>query len=326
MTTKPADMYGATVLITGGTGTFGSAFLDRCLEKLAYEVRVFSRDEKKQYDMAQRYRDEPRVKFIIGDIRDRASVDKAMYGVDYVFHAAAMKQVPSCERFPMEAIKTNVIGSSNVIEGSIDHGVTKVVCLSTDKAVYPTSTMGLTKAYMEKVALANADRHTGTSVCLTRFGNLIVSRGSVVPLFMEQISSGSPITITEPGMTRYFMSIDEAIDLVEVAFARGDNGELMVKKTAACTPEVLAKAVCRYMGKSDDYPTQKIGIRPGEKMHESLLSDDEAERASEMDGYIVVDHTKRGSGIDHSYRSDLARQMTVEEAQRLIESSFKGGA
>lgn len=226
-------LQGATVLITGGTGTFGNAFLDECLAAGADEIRIFSRDEKKQYDMAQRYRENRNVRFFLGDIRDKRSIDAAMYGVDFVFHAAAMKQVPSCENFPMEAVKTNISGSENLLLAAIQKRVQKVVCLSTDKAVYPTSAMGMTKAYMEKLAFQKAEQQSGTEICVTRFGNLVASRGSAVPLFIEQVQNGMPITITDPAMTRFMMTVKEAVALVRQAFAVGRNGELLVKRSAA---------------------------------------------------------------------------------------------
>ena len=321
------NLSGATILITGGTGTFGNAFLDRCLEEAAEEVRIFSRDEKKQYDMAQRYRKYPNVKFFLGDIRDKRTIDAAMWGVDFVFHAAAMKQVPSCERFPMEAIKTNINGSDNLLMSAIQKKVKKVVCLSTDKAVYPTSAMGMTKAYMEKMALQKAAEQDRTEICVTRFGNLVASRGSAVPLFIEQVQNGMPITITDPEMTRFVMTVSEAVDLVQKAFSIGENGELLVKKSAACTTGDLANAVCRYLRLPADYPTEIIGIRPGEKMHEALLTEEEAELASLKGDYMVVSRQKPAPGrLKAPYRSELAERMSEDQVLRLIESVFQGGA
>lgn len=321
----------STVLITGGTGTFGHAFLDKCLEAGAREIRIFSRDEKKQYDMAQMYREHKNVKFFLGDIRSIDTINPAMENVDYVFHAAAMKQVPSCESFPMEAVKTNIMGSCNVLKSAVSHRVKKVVCLSTDKAVYPTSAMGMTKAYMEKLALNFASQldqnRRGTEVCITRFGNLIASRGSAVPLFIEQVEKGMPITITEPDMTRFIMTVQEAADLVEEAFSLGKNGQLLVRKSASCTTGALAQAVCRYMNLPEDYPVVKIGMRPGEKMHESLLTEEEAEYAMEIGDYLVVDrHNERLQKIDIPYRSELSERMEVEEVLSLIQKVFAGGA
>lgn len=317
----------ATVLITGGTGTFGNAFLDRCLASGAREVRIFSRDEKKQYDMAQRYRSLgfDNVQFYLGDIRNKPSIDAAMYGVDYVFHAAAMKQVPSCESFPMEAEKTNIVGSENVLVSAVQKRVKKVVCLSTDKAVYPTSAMGMTKAYMEKLAIQKACQQDRTEICITRFGNLVASRGSAVPLFIEQVRDGCPITITDPDMTRFMMTVGEATELVERAFLNGKNGELLVRRAKACTTGDLAKAVCRYLDLPDTYPTNIIGMRPGEKMHESLLTEEEADLAVERGGFFVVSRsnipTKR---IPDVYKSDKAERMSENDVLNLIESVIGG--
>lgn len=318
-------IQGATVLITGGTGTFGNAFLDKCIEDGAKEVRIFSRDEKKQYDMAQRYRAH-NVRFFLGDIRDKRTIDAAMTGVDYVFHAAAMKQVPSCEMFPIEAVKTNITGSDNLLASAIGKRVKKVVCLSTDKAVYPTSAMGMTKAYMEKLAIQKANEQDRTKICVTRFGNLVASRGSAVPLFIEQVQNGMPITITEPDMTRFLMTVHEAVDLVAKAFSLGENGELLVKKSSTCTTGDLAKAVCKFLNLPADYPTEIIGIRPGEKMHEALLTEEEAEMAVVKGDYIVVSRKRDTVGrIDAQYRSELAPRMTEEQVLNLIRSVFEGG-
>lgn len=320
-------LAGSKILITGGTGTFGSAFLDKALTAGVEEVRIFSRDEKKQYDMAQRYRKHDNVRFILGDIRDRRSIDSAMQGVDYVFHAAAMKQVPSCEQFPLEAIKTNINGSDNVLSLAIQKRVKKVVCLSTDKAVYPTSAMGMTKAYMEKLAMQKAADQNRTEICVTRFGNLVASRGSAVPLFIEQVQNGMPITITNPEMTRFMMTVREATDLVEQAFMIGENGDLLVKRSKACTTGDLAKAVCRYLNLPADYQTEIIGIRPGEKMHEALLTEEEAYLARMKGDYMVVSHRREHYGIlEAEYRSDLAERMSADDVLRLINSVFEEGA
>lgn len=320
-------LAGSKILITGGTGTFGSAFLDKALAAGAEEVRIFSRDEKKQYDMAQRYRKHDNVRFFLGDIRDRRSIDSAMQGVDYVFHAAAMKQVPSCEQFPLEAVKTNINGSDNVLSLAIQKRVKKVVCLSTDKAVYPTSAMGMTKAYMEKLAMQKAADQNRTEICVTRFGNLVASRGSAVPLFIEQVQNGMPITITDPEMTRFMMTVREATDLVEQAFMIGENGDLLVKRSKACTTGDLAKAVCRYLNLPADYQTEIIGIRPGEKMHEALLTEEEAYLARMKGDYMVVSHKREHYGIlEAEYRSDLAERMSADDVLRLIESVFEEGA
>jgi UDP-N-acetylglucosamine 4,6-dehydratase len=320
-------LAGSKILITGGTGTFGSAFLDKALAAGAEEVRIFSRDEKKQYDMAQRYKKHDNVRFFLGDIRDRRSIDSAMQGADYVFHAAAMKQVPSCEQFPLEAIKTNINGSDNVLSLAIQKRVKKVVCLSTDKAVYPTSAMGMTKAYMEKLAMQKAADQNRTEICVTRFGNLVASRGSAVPLFIEQVQNGMPITITDPEMTRFMMTVREATDLVEQAFMIGENGDLLVKRSKACTTGDLAKAVCRYLNLPADYQTEIIGIRPGEKMHEALLTEEEAYLARMKGDYMVVSHKREHYGIlEAEYRSDLAERMSADDVLRLIESVFEEGA
>lgn len=316
----------STVLITGGTGTFGSAFLDKCLEEGAGEIRIFSRDEKKQYDMAQRYRQHENVKFYLGDVRDKHTIDAAMFGVDYVFHAAAMKQVPSCESFPMEAVKTNIQGSDNVLTAAVQKRVKKVVCLSTDKAVYPTSAMGMTKAYMEKLAIQKAQQNSETEICITRFGNLVASRGSAVPLFIEQVQNGLPITITDPDMTRFMMTVDEATDLVKKAFTLGKNGELLVKRSKACTTGDLANAVCRYLHLSEDYEKKIIGIRAGEKMHEALLTEEEAENAVINGEFIVVSRNRMAvKKIEPTYHSELAERMSEDDVLRLIESVFEGG-
>lgn len=321
-----ARLAGSKILITGGTGTFGSAFLDKALAAGAEEVRIFSRDEKKQYDMAQRYRKNDNVRFFLGDVRDKRSMDAAMQGVDYVFHAAAMKQVPSCEQFPLEAIRTNVNGSDNVLTLAIQKRVKKVVCLSTDKAVYPTSAMGMTKAYMEKLAIQKAAEQNRTEICVTRFGNLVASRGSAVPLFIEQVQNGMPITITDPDMTRFMMTVSEAADLVEQAFMIGENGDLLVKRSKACTTGDLAKAVCRYLNLPADYQTEIIGIRPGEKMHEALLTEEEADLGQMKGDYIVVSHKRERFGVGaKEYRSDLAERMSEDDVLRLIHSVFEEG-
>lgn len=314
-------MKGSTVLITGGTGTFGQAFVERCIRNEAREIRVFSRDEKKQYDMAKLF-DQENVKFVIGDIRDRESVDMAMDGVDYVFHAAAMKQIPACENFPFEAEKTNIVGSHNVIDSAIQHGVKKVVCLSTDKAVYPISTMGLSKSLMEKLALAAAASQDTTEICITRFGNLIASRGSVVPLFMQQAERGVPITVTDPDMTRFMMSLDEAMDLVEEAFVSGKNGDTMVKLSQSCSIGDLAIAVKDCMKLTDAYPIHIVGARPGERKHEALVTDEEAIFAREQNGYLIVPAARDVCvGIHTNYRSDGCELMPVADITAMIKQA-----
>ena len=269
---------GKTLLITGGTGSFGNAVLNRFLETDIGEIRIFSRDEKKQDDMRHEFQQKMpevagKIKFFIGDVRDLASVKNAMHGVDYIFHAAALKQVPSCEFFPIEAVKTNVLGTENVLTAAIEEGVKNVVCLSTDKAAYPVNAMGTSKAMMEKVVVAksrNVDPKKTTISC-TRYGNVMCSRGSVIPLWIEQIRAGKPITVTETSMTRFIMSLEEAVDLVLFAFSNAENGDIMVQKAPACTIEVLAKAVKELFDKENKSEIKVIGIRHGEKMYETLL-------------------------------------------------------
>lgn len=281
-----------TLLITGGTGSFGHAVLDRFLSTDIREIRIFSRDEKKQDDMRTQYQSD-KVKFYIGDVRDISSVKNAMHGVDYVFHAAALKQVPSCEFFPLEAVKTNVFGTDNVLSASISYGVKKVICLSTDKAAYPINAMGTSKAMMEKVVVAKSrtvspDR---TSICCTRYGNVMASRGSVIPRFVEQLKAGHPLTVTEPTMTRFIMSLEEAVELVLFAFEYAESGDIMVQKAPACTIGVLAQAV-KELFKSDS-ETQIIGIRHGEKMYETLLTEEESANAQDMGNFFRVPCDKR---------------------------------
>ena len=281
-----------TLLITGGTGSFGHAVLDRFLSTDIREIRIFSRDEKKQDDMRTQYHSD-KVKFYIGDVRDINSVKNAMHGVDYVFHAAALKQVPSCEFFPLEAVKTNVFGTDNVLSASISYGVKKVICLSTDKAAYPINAMGTSKAMMEKVVVAKSrtvspDR---TSICCTRYGNVMASRGSVIPRFVEQIKAGHPLTVTEPSMTRFIMSLEEAVELVLFAFENAETGDIMVQKAPACTIGVLAQAVKELFKSNAE--TQIIGIRHGEKMYETLLTEEESANAQDMGNFFRVPCDKR---------------------------------
>lgn len=313
----------ATILITGGTGSFGEAFLQRCLELPVREIRVFSRDEKKQYDMMHKY-ENPRLRFEIGDVRDIQTVDRAMVGVDFVFHAAAMKQVPSCEAFPLEAVKTNVLGSSNVIYSAIRHGAKKVVCLSTDKACYPTSAMGASKAMMEKVARRAAEEQEETTIVLTRFGNLVSSRGSVVPLFLDQLDNYQEITVTEPDMTRFLMTLDDAIDLVMCAFEKGRQGELFIHKSKAATVGDLVEAVMKYRGTIAH--VRYIGTRPGEKMHETLLLTEEAVSAVDCGGFFRIG---REGGIPahrpSEFDSAAADRLTVDELVELIRATMKEG-
>ena len=276
------------LLITGGTGSFGHAVLKRFLKSEIHEIRIFSRDEKKQDDMRKRFAD-PKLKFYLGDVRDRHSLDAAMRGVDYCFHAAALKQVPSCEFHPMEAVRTNIIGAENVIAAALPAGVKRLICLSTDKAVYPINAMGISKAMMEKVMVA-ASRSllkTDTVICGTRYGNVMASRGSVIPLFVEQILAGKPMTITDPGMTRFMMTLDDAVELVMFAFEHGGNGDLFVQKAPATTIGVLAQAL-REVFDRPSHPIVEIGTRHGEKAHESLLTREERAAAEDLEGYFRI--------------------------------------
>lgn len=301
-----------TLMITGGTGSFGNAVLKRFLSTGVREIRIFSRDEKKQDDMRKRY-SHPRLKFYIGDVRDRRSVSAAMRGVDYVFHAAALKQVPSCEFYPMEAVRTNVLGTENMLEAAIAAGVQRVVCLSTDKAVYPINAMGISKAMMEKVMVA-ASRNleaTNTVICGTRYGNVMASRGSVIPLFVEQVLTGKPITVTDPSMTRFMMTLDDAVDLVLYAFEHGNNGDIFVQKAPAATVQVLTKAILELMNKPE-HEVREIGTRHGEKLYEALLSREEMACAEDLGDYFRVPP----DGRDLNY----AKFMEQGE-QRLTQSS-----
>ena len=279
---------GRKLLITGGTGSFGNAVLKRFLSTDIDEIRIFSRDEKKQDDMRKRYGN-PKLKFYIGDVRDARSVAGAMRGVDYVFHAAALKQVPSCEFYPMEAVRTNVLGTENVLEAAIATGVMRVICLSTDKAVYPINAMGISKAMMEKVMVAASRNLEGTNtvICGTRYGNVMASRGSVIPLFVEQVLSGKPITVTDPAMTRFMITLDDAVELVLYAFEHGNNGDIFVQKAPAATVEVLTQAVLQLMDKPD-HEVRCIGTRHGEKLYEALLSREEMACAQDMGNYLRV--------------------------------------
>ena len=297
---------GKTLLITGGTGSFGNAVLNRFLNTDIGEIRIFSRDEKKQDDMRHEFQAKmpevaEKIKFFIGDVRDLASVRSAMYGVDYIFHAAALKQVPSCEFFPMEAVRTNVIGTDNVLTAAIEAGVESVICLSTDKAAYPVNAMGITKALEERVAVAKARTTDKTKICCTRYGNVMCSRGSVIPLWIEQIKAGNPITITEPSMTRFIMSLDEAVDLVLFAFENGVSGDILVQKAPACTIETLAKAVTELFDSTTEIKV--IGIRHGEKMYETLLTNEECATAVDMGDFYRVPADNRGLNYD-KYFSD----------------------
>lgn len=299
------------LLITGGTGSFGNAVLRRFLASDLAEIRIFSRDEKKQDDMRKHYAD-PKLKFYIGDVRDPSSVAAAMRGVDYVFHAAALKQVPSCEFYPMEAVRTNVLGTENVIQAAVAAGVARVICLSTDKAVYPINAMGISKAMMEKVMVANArgldDR---TVVCGTRYGNVMASRGSVIPLFAEQMLAGKSITVTDPEMTRFMMTLDDAVELVLYAFAHGNNGDIFVQKAPAATVSTLVAAMLDVMGKSG-HPVQEIGTRHGEKLYEVLLSREERAAAEDLGDYYRVPADNRDLNYE-KYFNEGERTITQSE-------------
>ncbi|WPN99856.1 polysaccharide biosynthesis protein [Pseudomonas sp. MUP55] len=276
----------ATLMITGGTGSFGNAVLKRFLDSDLKEIRVFSRDEKKQDDMRKRY-NSAKLKFYIGDVRDFQSVLNASRGVDFIYHAAALKQVPSCEFHPMEAVKTNVLGTDNVLEAAIQNNIKRVVCLSTDKAVYPINAMGISKAMMEKVMVAKSRNDNSTVICGTRYGNVMASRGSVIPLFIEQIRAGQSLSITDPNMTRFMMTLSDAVDLVLYAFEHGNNGDIFVQKAPAATVETLARALTSLVGKPD-HPIQVIGTRHGEKLYEALLSREEMACAEDMGDYFRV--------------------------------------
>ena len=293
------------LMITGGTGSFGHAVLDRFLNTDIKEIRIFSRDEKKQDDMRKEY-DNDKIKFYIGDVRDKASIKNAIYGVDYIFHAAALKQVPCCEFFPLEAVKTNIIGTDNVLTSAIEAGVSKVICLSTDKAAYPVNAMGSSKVMMEKVIVArsrNVDPEK-TTICATRYGNVMCSRGSVIPLFIEQIKEKKPLTITNPNMTRFIMSLDEAIDLVMFAFENAKSGDIMVQKAPACTIGVLAQAV-KEIFHAENEDVKIIGIRHGEKMYETLLTNEECVHTIDMGDFYRVPCDKRDLNYNkYYYNSD----------------------
>lgn len=292
---------GKTLLITGGTGSFGNAVLKRFLETDVKEIRIFSRDELKQDDMRHHYNN-PKIKYYIGNVRDLQSIKNAMHGVDYVFQAAALKQVPSCEFFPVEAVKTNVLGSDNVLTAAIEAGVKKVICLSTDKAAYPINAMGITKALMEKVVVAKARTANPdkTTICCTRYGNVMCSRGSVIPLFINQIKHGGALTITEPKMTRFIMSLEEAVELVIFAYEHAEPGDIMVQKAPACTIEVLAQALKELF--HADNPVKVIGIRHGEKMYETLLTKEECFRAEDMGNFYRVPADNRDLNYDRYFK------------------------
>ena len=328
-----------TLLITGGTGSFGNAVLNRFLQTDIGEIRIFSRDEKKQDDMRHEFQAKmpevaEKIKFYIGDVRDIASVRNAMHGVDYIFHAAALKQVPSCEFFPIEAVKTNVLGTENVLTAAIEAGVKNIVCLSTDKAAYPVNAMGTSKAMMEKVIVAKSRTVSPekTKICCTRYGNVMCSRGSVIPLWIDQIRAGKPITITDPTMTRFIMSLEEAVDLVLFAFEHGESGDILVQKAPACTIQTQAEAVCELFG-GDKNNIKVIGIRHGEKMYETLLTNEECANAIDLGNFYRVPCDKRGLNYDKYFNSgDVERNpltefnsnntqlLTVEETKAKIAS------
>ena len=328
---------GKTLLITGGTGSFGNTVLKHFLASDIGEIRIFSRDEKKQDDMRHEVQQKHpelagKLRFYIGDVRDISSVRSAVRGVDYIFHAAALKQVPSCEFFPMEAVKTNVIGTDNVLTAAIENSVECVICLSTDKAAYPINAMGITKAIEEKVAVAKSRNSRNTKICCTRYGNVMCSRGSVIPLWIEQIRSGLPITLTEPKMTRFIMSLEEAVDLVLFAFEHGQNGDILVQKAPACTIQTQAEAVCElFGGKKEDIKV--IGIRHGEKMYETLLTNEECAKAEDMGNFYRVPADNRSLNYDKyftegdshrttltEFNSDNTRRLDLEETKAKIAS------
>ena len=308
-----------TLLITGGTGSFGNAVLNRFLKTDIGEIRIFSRDEKKQDDMRHEFQAKypeysDKIKFYIGNVREIESVRNAMHGVDYVFHAAALKQVPSCEFFPIEAVKTNVLGTENVLTAAIDAGVKNIVCLSTDKAAYPVNAMGTSKAMMEKVIVAKSRTVTPekTKICCTRYGNVMCSRGSVIPLWIDQIKSGSPITVTNPDMTRFIMSLEEAVDLVLFAFEHGQSGDILVQKAPACTIGTQAEAVCRLFGGSTD-KIKVIGIRHGEKMYETLLTNEECAHAIDLGNFYRVPCDHRTLNYDKYFNKGDTDRNTLTE-------------
>lgn len=311
------------LLITGGTGSFGNAVLDRLVSTNVFdEIRIFSRDEKKQDDMRNKYQNE-KIKFYIGDVRDYNSIEKATFGVDYIFHAAALKQVPSCEFFPIEATKTNVLGTENVLNASIKNKVKKVVCLSTDKAAYPINAMGISKALMEKVAIAMSRNSGQTQICLTRYGNVMASRGSVIPLFLEQLKSNKPLTLTDPKMTRFLMSLEDAVELVLFAFENGNNGDLFVHKSPASTIENLAKAVSKFYAIKENFKI--IGTRHGEKLYETLCTREEMSKAIDLNKFFRIPSDNRslnyklfyekGNNISdiQDYNSHNTHLLTIEE-------------
>ncbi len=308
---------GKTLLITGGTGSFGNAVLERFLNTDIGEIRIFSRDEKKQDDMRHYYQaTQPevagKIKFYIGDVRSLESTRSVMGGVDFIFHAAALKQVPSCEFFPMEAVRTNIIGTDNVLTAAIEAGVESVICLSTDKAAYPVNAMGISKAMEEKVAVAKSRYSGKTRICCTRYGNVMCSRGSVIPLWIDQIRNGNPITITDPSMTRFIMSLDEAVDLVLFAFENGESGDIFVQKAPACTIQTQAEAVCKLFG-ADTKNIKVIGIRHGEKNYETLLTNEECAKAEDMGNFYRVPSDNRGLNYDKYFNQGNIERNPLSE-------------
>ena len=308
---------GKTLLITGGTGSFGNAVLNRFLQTDIGEIRIFSRDEKKQDDMRHEFQAKmpeaaDKISFYIGDVRDLASVKNAIHGVDYIFHAAALKQVPSCEFFPIEAVKTNVFGTENVLTAAIEEEVESVICLSTDKAAYPVNAMGTSKAMMEKVIVAKSRTTQKTKICCTRYGNVMCRRGSVIPLWIEQIRNSNPITLTEPAMTRFIMSLEEAVDLVLFAFEHGEAGDILVQKAPACTIQTQAEAVCQlFNGKKENIKV--IGIRHGEKMYETLLTNEECAHAIDLGRFYRVPCDKRGLNYDKFFTKGNRERVKLNE-------------
>ena len=308
---------GKTLMITGGTGSFGNAVLARFLRTDIAEIRVFSSDEKKQDDMRHLYQVKypevaHKIKFYIGDVRSIESCRAAMPGTDYIFHAAALKQVPSCEFFPMEAVKTNVIGTDNVLQAAIENNVGAVICLSTDKAAYPINAMGITKAIEEKIAVAKSRNSCNTKICCTRYGNVMCSRGSVIPLWIDQIRKGNPVTLTEPNMTRFIMSLEEAVDLVLFAFEHGQNGDIFVQKAPACTVQTQAEAVCELFGGKKE-EIKVIGIRHGEKMYETLLTNEECAKAEDMGDFYRVPADNRTLNYDKYFTEGNCKRVTLTE-------------
>lgn len=318
-----------TLLVSGGTGSFGNAVLRRFLDSDIAEIRIFSRDEKKQDDMRKRY-NHPKLKFYIGDVRDYGSVLNVVRGVDFIFHAAALKQVPSCEFHPLEAVKTNVLGTENMLEAAINCGVERVICLSTDKAVYPINAMGISKAMMEKVAVAKSRSSDRTVICATRYGNVMASRGSVIPLFADQIRAGTPISITDPNMTRFMMTLDDAVELVLYAFQNGNPGDIFVQKAPAATIATLAEAMCKLVG-VPDHPIHEIGTRHGEKLFEVLLSREEMAAAEDLGEYFrvppdlrdlnygkYVEQGEKGISVAEDYNSHNTTRLDVEGMTSLL--------